>query len=104
MAKTQVNETAAVRPSKSKKYQDLIFPDEKQSKNAEKQEAIEDAEANIYNAIVNAKKNVRTSQKTYDIATRTVPFDAARTLEAKYELENASTVLADLEALKEELF
>jgi len=103
MAKTQVNE-AVVKPSRSKKYQDLIFPDEKQSKNAEKQEAIEDAEANIYNAIVNAKKEVRTAQKAYDIATRTVPFNATRTLESRYALENAATVLSDLEALKEELF
>lgn len=102
MAKTQVSTSEVT--TKSKKYADMIFPDEKQVKSAEKLEAVEDGEANMYNALVQARKNVRAAQKAYDLAKRTVPFDPIRTLIKKDELAGANETVSALEALKEELF
>lgn len=100
MAKTQVTERTVT----AKKYADLIFPDDKQAKAAEKQEAIEDAELAIHNAIASAKKNVRTAQKAYDYSRRCVPLNPLSVLSTKYDLAEAEGTLSDLEELSKELF
>lgn len=86
------------------KYEKMIFPDEKKVKAAEKQEAVEDAQTEMYNAIAAAKKAVRERTKEVDRAKRTVPFNPADVINANYELEGANSVLKELEDLNAELF
>ena len=88
----------------TKKYADLIFPDEKKVNAEAKEEAIENAQNEVTNAIHGATKAVRTLGKAVVSAQRAVPFLPAAVISAQFDLAAGEESLKALKEMQKSMF
>jgi len=86
------------------KYASVIFPDDKK-KNAEaKNDAVENAQNEVVNAVFGAKRALSTAKKDEKRAMSAVPFSPAEALQASRSVSNCQQDLDDLEAMQTAMF
>lgn len=86
------------------KYVDFITRDEKEVKAAEVAVAVKKAAIQVDIDLIKANEAAANAESTINAVLSYIPFNPSRLINAKRDLAEANTVIAELEAIKSELF
>jgi len=95
---TKVEKTTAM------KYVDFITRDEKEVKAAEVAVAVKKAAIQVDIDLIKANEAAANAESVISSVLSRIPFNPSMLINAKRDLAEANTVIAELEAIKTELF
>jgi acyl CoA:acetate/3-ketoacid CoA transferase alpha subunit len=90
--------------SKTMKYVDFITRDEKEVKQAEVAVAVKKAAIQVDIDLIKANEAAANAESVIAIVLGRIPFNPSALINAKRDLAEANTIIAELEAIKVELF
>ena len=82
----------------------ILSKDEKEEKRAEIALQVQQAALQVESDLLAAKTRFNKAESAYNKAIKTLPFNPAAVINAKREIEEAKSIITDLEAIKAELF